>query len=148
MVDVRRATPADAASAASIIANALAEHALPFEPRGRDADVASFGARDDHDDMVALLDGEIAGVVDVGPQGDPGVAWVSKLFVKKSARRCGIGRVLLRAAHDAARARGHHEVRLRTRRVFEAAIALYEAEGYRLFSDGGDPENVVLSRPL
>ncbi len=145
---VRRATPADARVAAEIIAAALAEHGLPFEPNGRDADVALFGTRDDHDDFVALKDDAAVGIVSVGPHGDPGVAWVSKLFVRKAARGSGIGRTLLHAAHDAARARGYVKVGLRSRIVFEAALALYGSEGYVHSDEASATGDVVLFRSL
>lgn len=128
---IRRATAADAGAAASIIAAALADYGLPFEPDGRDADVRSFGGRDDHADFIAELGGAPVGVASVGPHGDPGVAWISKVFVLREARRHGLGRALLHAAHAAARDRGYTRVGLRTRVVFREAIALYEAEGYR-----------------
>lgn len=136
-VALRRATPADAAVASEIIAGALGEYGLPFEPNGRDADVATFGAKPEQDDLVAEdLEERVAGsprvigVASVGPQGADGVAWISKVFVAPGARRRGAGRALLEAAHAAARARGFREVGLRTRLVFVEAIALYEAAGY------------------
>ncbi len=129
---VRAATERDATRAAAIIASALAEYGLPFEPEGRDADVATFGSKPEHDDFVAEdpTTGRALGVVSVGPQGDEGVAWISKVFVSKDARRRGVGRALLDAAHAAARRRGFHEVGLRTRAIFREAIALYESAGY------------------
>lgn len=134
---LRRATPGDAAVAAEIIAGALEEYGLPFEPDGRDADVATFGAKPDHHDLVAEDLVEVAsgsprviGVASIGPQGAEGVAWISKVFVASSARRRGAGRALLEAAHAAARECGFREVGLRTRLVFVEAIALYEAAGY------------------
>lgn len=140
MLTLRRATPADAAVAARIIAAALADYGLPFEPEGRDADVATFGGKPDHDDLVAEDDGGVIGVASVGPQGAEGVAWISKVFVSNSARRRGAGRMLLEAAHEAARARGFRDVGLRTRIVFREAIALYEASGYERRDD---PARVV-----
>lgn len=142
MLTLRRATPADAADAARIIAAALAEYGLPFEPKGRDADVATFGDKADHDDLVAEEEGRVIGIASVGPQGAEGVAWVSKVFVAKSARRRGAGRRLLEAAHEAARARGFRDVGLRTRLVFHEAIALYEASGYERRDD---PARVLAS---
>lgn len=130
MLKLRRATPADSVQAARIIGGALAEYGLPFEPEGRDADVATFGARPDHDDMVAEDDGLVLGVASVGPQGAPERAWVSKVFVAKEARRRGAGRALMEHVHDAARARGYAEIGLRTRVLFVEAIALYESFGY------------------
>ncbi|MDB4940517.1 MAG: hypothetical protein JWP97_51 [Labilithrix sp.] len=132
MLTARRATPADAALAARIIGEALAEHALPFEPEpgGRDDDVALFGARADHDDVVVEADGQPVGVASVGPQGAPGVAWVSKVFVARSARRQGAGRALMGWVEAAARTRGYREIGLRTRLVFREAIAMYESLGF------------------
>ncbi len=151
---IRRGTSSDAAEAARVIGAALLDYGIVFDPAGRDADVALFGTRADHDDLVAeargaersepsLLsgargaeppeqedEGTVLGIASVGPHGDEGVAWISKVFVSRSARRRGIGRALLEAAHGAARARGYREVGLRTRIVFEEAIALYEAFGY------------------
>ncbi|MDF2697465.1 MAG: GCN5-related N-acetyltransferase [Labilithrix sp.] len=116
-------------AAAAIIGDALAGYGLPFEPDGRDADVHLFGARPEHDDFIADLDIPV-GVASIGPHGDEGVAWVSKVFVRKEARGHGIGRTLLARAHEAARARGYRRVGLRTRVIFLEAIALYESEGY------------------
>ncbi|MBX3203854.1 MAG: GNAT family N-acetyltransferase [Labilithrix sp.] len=131
---LRRATPADVAAAAAIIGDALAGYGLPFDPDGRDADVKLLGSRPDHDDFVAEQGGRPIGIASVGPHGDAGVAWISKLFVAREARRAGVGRALLEAAHEAARARGYLRVGLRTRVVFREAIALYESEAYTLTS--------------
>jgi GNAT superfamily N-acetyltransferase len=134
-----------------VIASALAEHGLPFEPEGRDADVRYFGARAHHDDFVAEIAGRIVGVASVGPHGDEGVAWVSKVFVAKDARGRGLGRGLLRACHEAARARGYTRVGLRTRTIFREALGLYAAEGYEP-REGQEalvgPGDVVLFRDL
>jgi putative acetyltransferase len=151
-VRVRRATGADAPLAATIISAALAEYGLPFEPHGRDADVATFGDKDEHDDLVAEDEatGQPLGVASVGPQGDPGLAWISKVFVAKEARRRGAGRALLEAAHKAARSRGFREVGLRTRVIFREAIALYESAGYARRDDPAAvaPGDVVYYRHL
>jgi putative acetyltransferase len=149
-MSIRRATPADAAIAARIIAAALAEYGLSFDPDGRDADVAFFGARPDHDDFVAEIESGPAGIASVGPHGDPGIAWVSKVFVDRAARRRGLARALLHATHDSARARGYTQIALRTRTIFTAAIALYESEGYVRTSDPRVLESgdIVLARAL
>jgi GNAT superfamily N-acetyltransferase len=147
VLTIRAARASDAGRAAEVIAGALAEYDLPFEPEGRDADVTSFGARAEHDDLVAEEGMRFLGVVSVGPHGDPGVAWVSKLFVVASGRRRGVGRALLEAAHEAARARGYVAVALRTRLVFGDAIRLYEKLGY---ARRGEPSagDVVYARAL
>jgi GNAT superfamily N-acetyltransferase len=130
----------------TIIRDALAEYGLPFEPDGQDADVQSFGARADHDDFISELEGRPVGVTSVGPQGDPGIAWVSKVFVAHEARRLGIGRALLETAHEAARLRGYVRIGLRTRRIFREAITLYEAAGYR--PEPSSTPEIVYFRPL
>ena len=145
---IRRAGPSDAPQAARIVRDALAEHGLPFEPDGRDADLALFGARPDHDDFVAEIDERAVGVVSVGPHGAPGVAWVSKLFVSPEGRRQGIGRALMIAAEDAARRRGYAEIGLRTRVVFRAANALYRALGYAPRPAELEPGEFVYFRAL
>jgi GNAT superfamily N-acetyltransferase len=78
----------------------------------------------------------------VGPHGDPGVAWISKLFVAPRARHVGLGRALLEAAHDAARGRGCTAVGLRTRAVFTPAVRLYESLGYLCTGETTSPERV------
>lgn len=130
---LRRATPADIAAIEGLIGDALAEHGLPFDPTGRDADVKLIGARSDHDDLVATsTDGRIVGVASVGPHGTPRIAWISKVFVARGERRRGLGRALLDAMHAAARVRGCTRVGLRTRVIFHDAIRLYVASGYTL----------------
>lgn len=143
-VVVRRATTDDVTAAATIIGDALAEYGLPFEPEGRDADVATFGAKPENDDFVAVdsATGRALGVASIGPQGTRGVGWVSKVFVAKSARRRGVGRALMTAVHDSARSRGYGEVGLRTRLVFREAIAMYEAHGYA--RRGGEREGAAV----
>lgn len=133
---LRRATGADAGAAAHVIESALADYGIRFDPDGRDADVKTFGEKPDVDDVVAEIDGAVVGVGSVGPHGEEGVAWISKVFVLRSARGRGLGRGLCDALHDAARARGYREVRLRTRVVFREAIALYESLGYVRTSEG------------
>ena len=149
---VRQATPADASAAAHIIAAALAEYGLPFEPEGRDADVATFGAKPGHDDLVAedAPGGRIIGIASVGPQGAEALAWVSKVFVANDARRRGAGRALMEAVHHSARRRGYREIGLRTRIVFVEAIALYEMLGYvrRVDPAAIAPGDVVYYRTL
>ncbi len=131
-----------------MIGEALAGYGLPFEPNGRDADVVAFGARVDHDDFVAEDQGLVVGVVSVGPQGAPELAWVSKLFVDRAQRGRGLGRALLERAHEAARARGYREVSLRTRTEFREALSLYRASGYVITSEAESPGDVILHRVL
>jgi GNAT superfamily N-acetyltransferase len=158
VVSIRRASSADAPIVAALIASVLADYGIVFEPEGRDADVACFGSRPDHDALVAVRHSDddavghlpaeqIVGMLDLGPHGDPGVGWISKLFVARAMRRQKIGAILLSRAHELAKMRGYTEVRLRTRDVFEEARAFYAAHGYQLISRD-DPTALVLSRAL
>lgn len=61
-----------------------------------------------------------------------GRIWIlNDLFVSPAFRRLGVARVLIRAAHDHARATGALEVVLSTAHTNKAAQALYESIGYR-----------------
>jgi ribosomal protein S18 acetylase RimI-like enzyme len=52
------------------------------------------------------------------------------LFVSPQARRSGLGRALLRAVEDRARARGCRRIELDTAETNEGALALYRGAGF------------------
>ena len=54
-------------------------------------------------------------------------AWLEDLFVRGSARRSGLGRALLEAAVEQARARGCSRIELDVDEANEPALALYRA---------------------
>jgi GNAT superfamily N-acetyltransferase len=62
----------------------------------------------------------------------PGVGEIKRMFVTADARGRGHARRLLRELERRAAEHGHHSVRLLTTEVLREAMALYEAEGYRL----------------
>lgn len=78
------------------------------------------------------------------------------LAVHPDARRTGAGRALVRAAIDAARARGWVRLELQALATNEAAVALYRSEGFRVIAafpdhfrlDGESVEDLVLALPL
>jgi putative acetyltransferase len=133
---IRAGVPGDAKTATALVFAALREHGIEPDPQGSDADIVAFGqgktvelvAEDDAGRMLGL-----AVVWDRGPD-TPG-AYLSKLFVEKSARGGGIGGALVEAAIKTARARGHRRLSLRTRTVFRRAIALYEGLGFERLAD-------------
>jgi putative acetyltransferase len=136
---IRSGSDADAAAAAAVVRQVLAEHGLRFEPR--DADVlapearfaagggAFFVAVDAADRVVGT-----AGLLRTGPASGE----VRKMFLLPEARGRGVGRALLDAVLEAARDRGMEQLTLTTRRRFDRAIRLYERAGFRLA--GSAPE--------
>ncbi|MBJ3776195.1 GNAT family N-acetyltransferase [Acuticoccus mangrovi] len=83
--------------------------------------------------LAAWVDGEIVGTVQLAcdtPPNQPHRADVTKLLVHPKARRRGIGRHLMEALHEAARARGRSLLTLDTL-VGDAAEPLYVSVGYR-----------------
>ncbi|MFF2818204.1 GNAT family N-acetyltransferase [Kitasatospora cineracea] len=94
--------------------------------------------------LIARLDGHpvgCAGVRAFGTAPDatrgaapgtaaPGTAELKRLYVRPAGRGHGLGRLLLAAAEDAARALGHARLRLDTMAELAEARALYTATGY------------------
>jgi GNAT superfamily N-acetyltransferase len=74
-------------------------------------------------------------------------AWLEDLFVRESARGSGLGRLLLEAAVEHARARGCARIELDVDEGNEPALALYRANG---FSGDAKAEirSLLLGRPL
>jgi ribosomal protein S18 acetylase RimI-like enzyme len=56
--------------------------------------------------------------------------WLEDLFVERDARRAGLGRALIEAAFERARARGCVRIDLDVDEDNENALALYEAMGF------------------
>jgi DNA-binding MarR family transcriptional regulator/GNAT superfamily N-acetyltransferase len=80
---------------------------------------------------VAELDGQRVGTVMlVGHPERPGVAKLRLLLVEPEARGLGIGRALVEACTDFARAAGYERVTLWTQSVLDAARAIYARTGY------------------
>ena len=79
--------------------------------------------------LLALGETQVAGCVLLQPV-DDGVAEVRRLYVRPAARGKGMGRALMQAVIDAARAAGHRTVRLETLDVMREARALYRALGF------------------
>lgn len=60
----------------------------------------------------------------------PGVAEIKRLFVREQMRGIGVGKALVAAIIDTARALGYDEIKLDTLPKMQGAIALYRACGF------------------
>jgi ribosomal protein S18 acetylase RimI-like enzyme len=142
---VRRATPGDAAAVARLLYDFQAEFNEPSPGlemlEDRYADLIR------NKDMIVLLIGD-------GPDGfaqlrfRPWVysaglhSYLEELYVKPDLRGNGLGRALLEAAMDTARAEGAEQMELGTSENDVAARALYESAGF-INTEGG-PDGPVM----
>lgn len=78
--------------------------------------------------LKAVEDGQMIGFVAGDPHPSQGYSWIATLGVAPEHRRRGIGRDLLRACEGLLKT---SIVKLSVRASNEAAIHLYEQEGYR-----------------
>jgi DNA-binding MarR family transcriptional regulator/GNAT superfamily N-acetyltransferase len=132
-VRIRRVHPAEPA-ARECIARYFAELGHRFE-RGFDPG-ASIPADDEEmvpprgAFLVASLDGEPVACGAVKTISG-GVGSVKRMWVAETARGLGLGRRMLEALEDHARALGLVRLRLETNRALGEAISLYRSSGYR-----------------
>jgi putative acetyltransferase len=101
--------------------------------------------------LAALREGEIIGCGGVCRL-DEGAAEIRRMYVTTSARGLGVGRRLLEALEDEARALGYSSIRLETGRLQREAIGLYQSAGYRPAPCWGpyatDPKSVCYEKLL
>ncbi len=83
---------------------------------------------DDATGAVCLQEGQV--VAYGGMIYSPFDAQITNIAVQPESRRCGCGRAVLRELIAQARARGVEEISLEVRASNEAAIALYNSEGF------------------
>ena len=80
---------------------------------------------------VADLDGEVKGMVGVQRRSDQ-EAELRRMSVASTARRRGIGLMLLETVEAFCRDRGHHRIQLTTVTLLTPAIAMYRRFGFEL----------------
>ena len=100
--------------------------------------------------LVAYLDGEPVGCGGLRTLA-PRIGEIKRMFVVPPVRGRGVGRRLLRALEERARAAGHERVRLLTTPLLAEACALYAAAGYVEISrvERGDaPVEIWLEKAL
>ena len=156
-LELRPASTFELDELAELFTRGYEGYSIPFQV---DADAVRFMARtfdlDPDASRVALRADEPVGVANLGIRGTRG--WIGGLGVVTSARRQGVGRVLMEAVHDEARARGLEIVRLEVLEDNDAAFHLYEQLGYELVrwleigtlpeEAGGDAEEVPAEEAL
>ncbi|MFI5533484.1 GNAT family N-acetyltransferase [Kitasatospora sp. NPDC051853] len=113
---------------------------------GRPAEPAEIAmGLGDGEDLVEPRGVLLVGRDGVGPVGCAGLRWLgggeaelTRVFVRRAARRGGGGARLVGAAEEFARGRGAGLVRLNTRKDLTEAIALYRHLGYEPTDPYGD----------
>jgi ribosomal protein S18 acetylase RimI-like enzyme len=134
-VRLRAAEPADSASVADLV-DAAYRHYVPrlgMRPGPMDADYDRAIA---DDEVILAVDGAVIVGVLVLSRHDGGF-YVENVAVAPSHQKCGVGRLLLRHAEDAARRAGFGEVTLYTHEQMSENLALYRRIGYVEFERRG-----------
>ncbi|MDP8957555.1 MAG: GNAT family N-acetyltransferase [Actinomycetota bacterium] len=142
-MEIRPVEPAEYQEAGRITALAYQEFVPPDPSPGWEeylGSIADIAGRVDRTTvLVAVQDGRIVGSATIeihrtiGDDDDelpPDVAALRMLGVDPTVRRAGIGRALVEASMDAARARGKRRFILRTTSRMKSAQRLYESMGF------------------
>lgn len=130
-LELRPALERSAAELAAIFARAFEGYFVPIPDDPETFERRVLGeAIDLGASRLALVDGEVAGVILVARRGD--ASRIAGLGVNPPWRRHGIGRALSEAAIDGARARGDRTLLLEAIERNTAAIELYRGLGFRV----------------
>ena len=105
-----------------LVATILGDFAANFDPAREDA-------------WIAELDGRIVGSIFLMKSDAPSVAKLRLLYVDPGARGHGLGRRLVRACIERARALGYASLTLWTNDILAAARKIYQAEGFQLVAE-------------
>lgn len=101
--------------------------------------------------LIAYRDGRAAACGALRPLGD-GCVEVRRMFVTRSARRCGLASTVLRALEAAAAQMGYRTMRLETGYRQLPAIALYSKHDFQRIEPFGeyanDPTSVCFEKSL
>lgn len=125
----------DRDTAYTVIQTALAEYGLRPEPEGTDRDaryVEQYYWQTGGEFWVVEREGILVGTGGYYPlQREVGMAEIRKMYLAKSARGQGLGKVLLRQLESAIATQGYTQIWIETASVLKEAVALYESFGYQ-----------------
>ena len=134
-IEFRRATNADCATAQHIVHDALADHGLGILLDTSDKDLRDleghYDARGGAFELIFVAGrDEPIGVLGWRP-GENGTVELKKVYLRRSARGLGVGRIAVERVIDRARAMGASAVVLETAHTMTGAIRLYTQLGFR-----------------
>jgi GNAT superfamily N-acetyltransferase len=134
-LEFRRATNADRTTAQAIVREALAEHGLGLLLETSDKDLldleAHYDARGGAFELIyAAPNDEPVGVLGWRPGANRTVE-LKKVYLRRSARGLGVGKLAVQRVIDHARALGLDAIVLETAHVMTDAIRLYTRLGFR-----------------
>ena len=131
--ELRPARAEDAPAIVALVRDVLAEFGLAFgQGAATDEELVALPASYEGRGgafWVACEGEEIVGTCGVFPVA-PGTFELRKMYLKRTARRGGLGQRMLDTAVEWARARGAKAMVLDTTEKMERAIAFYEANGF------------------
>ncbi|MEM9570885.1 MAG: GNAT family N-acetyltransferase [Pseudomonadota bacterium] len=84
--------------------------------------------------LMAELDGEVVGTAGLVPGHGDDTLELIKMSARNDVKGQGIGRALMDAAIEKARAMGASKIWLETNTKLEAALALYQRSGFRVLT--------------
>lgn len=135
-MEIRSATNADGPAVRDLLFGVLAEYGLLAEHAGVDADLtdieANYLSRGGLFDLVFDPGDRLIGMVGLYPR-EVGVAELRKMYLLKSARGKGLGKMLLERVLTRARELGFRRIELETSSKLVEAIALYKKYGFTPF---------------
>jgi putative acetyltransferase len=130
---IRAWQPADRTAAAHLIGSVLIEYGLGWEPTGADQDVLEVEKYYSQGEFWVIEQaGQLVGTAAYYPiqRGDR-AAEIRKMYLLPVARKKGLGRHLLQQLEQAIAERGFHQIWVETASVLQAAVKLYESNGYQ-----------------